>query len=345
MRFGIVGMGWAGCLRAEAIGALAGFDLVALCDQDEGRRNEAARKYGADPVADWRALVQRPDIDAVIVASPPNHHREIAVGAFENAKHVLCEKPLAPTPQDCEAMIAAAEKSGKSLATGFNYRFYPAVRKARELLDGGAIGALDHIRSYAGHPGGEEFTHAWVHDPGVMGGGTLMDNGIHIIDLTLYFLGGVSGVCGASSNKVWRFEGCEDNGFALVKNENGNIAALQASWSEWRGYRFFVEIYGTEGYIRLSYPPMLTVVGKKAGRGGRVQRKIYAFPKHQVLERLRSPTWTARTSFERELREFEKLTQGRPAALATGYDGAAAVNVAHAAYDATQMKSPGLRPS
>lgn len=223
------------------------------------------------------------------------------------------------------------------VATGFNYRFYPAIVKAREILDAGLIGELDHIRSYAGHPGGAEFTHPWVHDVNVMGGGALLDNGIHMIDLTRYFLGEVAEVKGYVTDTVWGFPGCEDNGFALLRSPTGKIASLQASWSEWRGYRFHIEVYGTRGCVRASYPPMMTKMVLRDGLGRRPRSSIYVFPKLQIMERLRSYRWTGLQSFMKELTAFAGAATGeeKKTPLALGYDGLKAVRIAHAVYDAT----------
>ena len=332
MRFGLIGCGWAGSLRAAAIARLAGSRLVSVTDQDPALARKLSETCGAVVDSDWRSLVSRKDLDAVIVSTPPSLHAEICVGALETGKHVLCEKPLARTTPECARILEAAHRSHRLLAVGFNYRFYPAVLKAREILEAGLIGELDHIRSYAGHPGGNEFTHPWVHDVNVMGGGALLDNGIHIIDLTRYFLGEVAEVKGYATGNVWEFPGCEDNGFALLRNSAGKVASLQASWSEWRGYRFWIDIYGTHGCIRASYPPMLTQVVWSNDPGRRPRRRLYFFPKLQVLERLRSHRWTALQSFTEELKAFVQATAGEKTPLALGLDGLRAVQIAHAVY-------------
>lgn len=309
-------------------------------DVDRARSLQAGHP-GASVNADWQALIERDDIDAVIISTPPPAHAEMCVAALGWNKHVLCEKPLAATPDEARRMVEAANARGRILATGFNYRFYPAFSKARELLDSGLIGDLDHIRSYAGHPGGSEFTHAWVHDVAVTGGGALLDNGIHIVDLTRYFLGEVVEVAGYATGNVWGFPGCEDNGFALLKGANGAVASLQASWSEWRGYRLRVELYGTRGCIVASYPPMLTFAVWAGAPGGRRRRRIFPFAGYQVKERIHSYRWTGRESFARELRAFAAAMAGGPhAALATGFDGLRAIEIVHAVYDSSRRGVP-----
>lgn len=335
MKFGLIGCGEIGSLRAAAIAQLKGSKLAAVADEDHDRALTVSGRYGGEIERDWHVLVRRGDLDAVIVSTPPPLHAEMCIEALERGKHVLCEKPLARNPHECQQILDAAEKGSRVLATGFNYRFYPAIIKARETLDSGIIGELDHVRSYAGHPGGSEFTHPWVHDNSVMGGGALMDNGIHIIDLTRYFLGEVIEVKGYATGNVWKFSGCEDNGFALLKNPLGKVASLQASWSEWRGYRFRIEVYGTSGCVRASYPPMMTQVVRVSEPGGRPRRKMHLFPKLQVVERLRSYRWTGLQSFIKELRAFVQAVGGEKTPLALGFDGMKSVQIADAVYCAT----------
>jgi predicted dehydrogenase len=332
LRFGIIGCGWAGTLRAQAIANLPEISLAAVSDQDLARARDLSVKYGTVAVEEWRSLIAREDLDAVIVSTPPPFHAEMCINALQNGKHVLCEKPLARNPDECRQILDVAGRTDRLLATGFNYRFYPAIVKAREIVDSGLIGELDHIRSFAGHPGGSEFTQTWVHNVEVMGGGTLLDNGIHIIDLTRYFLGEVDEVKGYATDHVWNFPGCEDNGFALLKSPPGKIAYLQASWSEWRGYRFFIEIYGKRGCVRASYPPMLTQVVRQDERGNRAHRKIHLFPKFQIIERLRSPRWTAIQSFMQELSGFVDTARGEKTPNGLGLDGLRSVQIAHAVY-------------
>jgi len=331
MRVALIGCGEIGWLRAAALAETPDFRLTVASDIDVARGGALAQKFAAAFEKDWRAAL-RDDVDLVLVATPPPLHAEMCTAALQKGKHVLCEKPLARNPQECRQIVDAAKQAAKHLATGFNYRFYPAIQKAREIFDSGRIGVLDHIRSYAGHPGGSEFTHPWVHDLGVMGGGALVDNGIHILDLTRYFLGEVAEVKGFRTHHVWNFAGCEDNAFALLRNPDGCIAQLQASWSEWRGYRFWIEVYGTRGMVRASYPPMLAQATYVDEKGLHPRTERFLFPVLQVKEKLRSYRWTAVQSFVAEFRALARAAQGEKTPAATGYDGMRAVEIAHAVY-------------
>ncbi|HWP43534.1 MAG TPA: Gfo/Idh/MocA family oxidoreductase [Blastocatellia bacterium] len=330
MRIGLIGCGDIGALRAAALDRLSTLKLVSVSDIDSVRANNLARSRGAAVVSDWRSMVSQEGIDAVIVSTPPHLHAEMCIGALEAGKHVICEKPLARTPDECQAIIEAARRADRLLATGFNYRFYPSVQKARSILDSGLIGELDHIRSYAGYSAAEH-SHPWLHDVKVMGGGALRDNGIHLIDLTCYFLGDVAEVKGFAQDSFWGFEGCEDNGFVLMRNSAGRVASLQASWTEWKGYRFLIELYGTRGMIRVSCFPMLTQVVWAEKAGSKTRRKTFFFPRTHIMEHLRSYRWVVIESFVQELDAFEKAIRGQATEIATGRDGLRAVEVAHRA--------------
>jgi predicted dehydrogenase len=321
-----------GRLRAEALRRAPGLALAAVADVEPERARAAAQRHGARVEPDWERLVAAPDLDAVIVATPPRLHGAMCRAAIEAGKHVLCEKPLTPGPEEGRQVLAAAERAGRVLATGFTYRFYPAVATARAALDRGLIGDLDHVRAVSGHPGGAEFTHPWVHEAGATGGGTLMDNGIHAIDLARYFLGEVAEVKGYASNGVWGFPGCEDNGWALLRSPGGRVATLQSSWTEWRGWRFRVEVYGTRGAVSAAYPPMWADA-VWLGPDGRRRRRVHCYPGLQLVERLRSHRWTARRAAREELLAFALAVSGEATpALALGRDGLRAVEIAHAVY-------------
>lgn len=336
MRFGLIGCGGIGRLRAEAIKGVADAELAAVCDVVPELAAEISNVHNAEVATDWKSLVQHEDIDAVIISTPPHLHAEMAIAALKAGKHVLCEKPLARTLEECQDMLNAAEQSNKYLATGFNYRFYPSVMKARELLDSGIIGELDHIRSYTGYSA-TEHSQEWLHDVKIMGGGALRDNGIHLIDLTCYFLGDVAEVKGFASNSVWGFERCEDNGFALLKNKAGKIATLQASWTEWRGYRLQIDLYGSKGYITLRCFPMITSASWKSDKDGKHYKKTFYFPRIFVMEHLRSYRWVVTDSFIKEIQSFINEVNGQSSLIASGKDGLQAVKVAQMASDVSNM--------
>lgn len=336
LRFALIGCGDIGILRARAVVRVPGARLVAAVDSDPAKAAAvAALAPGATAGTDWRAVVSRADVDAVIVSTPPSLHEAMTIASLDAGKHVLCEKPLARTPAECRAMVAAATRAGRCLATGFNYRFYPSFKEARRLLDSGIIGDLDHIRSYGGYSA-TSHNQPWVHDVATVGGGALRDIGIHLIDLTRDFLGDVASVQGAASGGVWRYPGCEDNGFALLTSPRGNIASVHASWTEWRRYQFRIEIYGTRGCIRATCFPMMTQVVWAARTAGPTQSKTNWFPRYALGEKLKSYRWVVVESFVEELSAFVDQVQGRASRVASGADGLRAVEIAFEAAGSLQ---------
>jgi predicted dehydrogenase len=330
LRFGLIGCGGIGAIRASALRRTPAADLVMVADADAARARAVAQQSGCEFTEEWRTLLERADIDAVVISTPPQLHTDMCIAALQAGKHVLCEKPLARNAMECQAILETAATVERVVATGFNYRFYPSMQKARELLDSGVIGELDHIRSYAGYSA-VDHNPPWVHDGDVMGGGALRDNGIHLIDLTRWFLGEVVEVRGATTAAVWNFAGCEDNGFALLTGKSGRVASLQASWTEWRGYKFLIELYGTHGCIRASCFPMITEVAWSNARGGPFKRKRHLFPRVFLREHLRSYKALVEDSFVAEMSAFHKTLTGGASQIASGLDGMRAVEIAQAA--------------
>lgn len=335
MKFGLIGCGAIGAFRAESLAKTDGAELATVFDISPERREEFARKYAVRTAPTLDELLCDSSIDAIIVSTPPNLHREHCERALRAEKHVLCEKPLASTVEDCRAIVKTAQQCERILATGYNYRFYPAIVKAKELIRDGKIGEIISVKSFAGHPGGLEFTHQWVHDPKVMGGGALMDNGTHLADLMLYFLDSEPlETHGFSSSRVWNFGRSEDNGYILTRTAEGRVGTLHASWSEWKGYHFDVEISGTKGSIALKYPPMMTVYTERPPDNSKKgKRRIFIFPLMQIRERLRSYRWTLEQSFIAEQTDFMRRVQKQEGVGASGLDGLRAVELVNAAYE------------
>lgn len=336
LRTALIGAGAIGKLRAQAVTQAPDFKLTVVADLDVKLAESLAAETSAVATTDVFAAVRRPDVDMVIVSTPPHVHADITLAALEAGKHVLCEKPLANTLEAALRMCETAEARGLQLRTGFNHRYFPSMAKARQMIEHGDIGKIIIAKAYAGHPGGAEFGHEWVHDGRVTGGGSLVDNGIHILDLLRFFIGDVTTATGYKTNLVWDFPDAEDNGFALFRTKDGAVAQLQASWTEWRGYRFWVEVVGTKGYVRASYPPMWLESGLTPEPGIRAKRKIDLFPAFQVRERLYSWSWTIVESFKAELSDFAAAVNGKSAGGATGRDGLRAMQMAHAVYESSR---------
>lgn len=336
MRFGLIGAGGIGKVRAKALASTAGCELVAIADVDEARARALATTPGASIYPDYQPMLADERVEAIVVSTPPQFHEEIVIAALESGRHVLCEKPLANTLDACRRMVEAARQAKKTLATGFNHRYFPAVQFVKQTLESGLIGELDHVRAFAGHTGLDQFGAEWMYDQKIIGGGALMDNGIHIIDLTRYLLGDIVEVYGIATSNVWKLGLSEDNGCAILHGANGKYATLQATWTEWKGYRFYLEAYGSKGMARAYYAPMFSMAVFMNETGGARRRKRNFYPQNILEEKLFGWQLTAEKTFRQEFADFVRLCAGQPGIIADGFSGFRAVEIANAIYSCSK---------
>jgi predicted dehydrogenase len=266
---------------------------------------------------------------------------------MRQGKHVVCEKPLATTAAEAEEMLATAEAEGVALMTNFNHRRHDHNLRAKELIDQGMVGRPVFVRGRIGHgrfvmgpsPAGAgrfQCVNSWYMDAAEAGGGTVIDNGVHLIDLAAWFMGDefatVQGslsrnfdICERGpdgSPQVARPSACEDNGFGLFTTADGRIASLQSSWTQWQGY-LHVEIFGTHGWIVVN------------------NDQIQGTVTYQVLRRHGEPSATTTEvpallkpdpSWRLQLEEFAAAIREGRSPSPNGYDGLRAVRLVHALY-------------
>ena len=332
MKFGLIGIGAIGSVRASALRRTKGCELVVVHDLD------AVRARALAPQAEFHATVASlfasTECEAVIISTPPQFHEQLAVEALRNGKHVLVEKPMAPTVDACRRMIEAAAAAGRILTIGFNHRYFAALKLVRDVVQSGELGRLSHVRGHAGHTGLSEFKAPWMYDGRIMGGGTLMDNGIHLIDLMRYVMGDFVEVYGHALNRVWKLNTAEDNALALFRSSEGVVGSLHSSWSEWKGYRFYVEAYGERGMARAYYAPMMATVIRLDKPGGVRKTERHFYLSNIVREKFRGWQSTVIETFIEEFNDFAKLAQGQSGSgrIATAVDGLRSIEVAHALY-------------
>jgi predicted dehydrogenase len=248
MRVVIVGCGRAGEKRARALGGTG--RLVGVADSEAGRAEALAAGFpGCAVETDWRRLLAREDFELAIVATPHDLLAEVAAAAAERGRHVLVEKPAARSVQELDTLIGAARKAGVSVGVGFNHRFHPALREAHALFSSGAIGALLSVRARYGHGGRPGYEREWRADPDAAGGGELIDQGVHLIDLARWFAGEFVDAGGHLARLYWPAR-VEDNAFLLLTTAAGQVAWLHASWTEWKNL-FCFEVFGREGKLQV----------------------------------------------------------------------------------------------
>lgn len=242
----IVGCGLIGRKRAQS---LAGARLALACDLDGARAEAlAALQPGCRPVTGL-AEVMRSSAPLVVVATANHALAPVALEAIRAGKHVLIEKPGAISAAELETLAAEAAAKRVQVRIGYNHRYHPALRKARALVDAGAIGELMFVRGRYGHGGRLGYEKEWRADPKLSGGGELIDQGVHLIDLAQWFLGEFSEVAGHAATYFWEMP-VDDNAFLNLRTPRGQTAWLHVSCTEWKNL-FSLEIYGRTGKLHL----------------------------------------------------------------------------------------------
>jgi len=245
---GIIGCGLVGQKRARAVGE--GHRVVAVADALIDRAERLASQHpGCSVMPDAQTLIARSDVDLVVVATTNDALAALTVAAVERGKHVIVEKPAARRAAELTPVAEAARTHGVVVKVGFNHRFHPAFLKAREIWDSGVCGPLMFIRARYGHGGRLGMEREWRGDPALSGGGEMLDQGVHLIDLSRWFAGEFVEVQGRVERYFWNWP-VEDNGFALLRTATGSVAWLQASCTEWKNL-FSFEIYGRDAKLQV----------------------------------------------------------------------------------------------
>lgn len=302
MNFGIIGCGLMGKQRARALGALPEARLISVFDPSEERASALAVEFGCASDPDAGELVSRPEIDAVIIAVPHFLSRELSITALQAGKHILCEKPLGLTSGECLDIMQAAGHQ-QVISVGFNYRFYPGVRQAMQMIGESSIGALTHMRCVLGHGGRPGMESEWKTSKTLCGGGALLDPGIHFLDL-IRQAGGELALNGASLSRSFWETDVEDNAFVLLTA--GSVQAqAHISLTEWKS-RFAIDFFGTGGCLKLR------------GRSGFYGPQVLQYNRRwEWLQPEFTPSrmeWPLEDiSFTEELRAFIATVEGRPA--------------------------------
>ena len=236
--------------------------LISICGRNEAAVRDAAARYGFQRYCtDWRDLIQDDAIQLFDNGGPNNTHAEPCIAAAEAGKHIICEKPLARTAQEAKSMLDAVNKAGVKHACAYNYRFVPALRLAREMIERGELGQIYHFRAV--------YLQEWIMDPqfpmvwrlkkDIAGSGALGDLGAHIIDLARFLVGEPTAISGLTQTFI-KERPTDDGGrdtvdvddafVSLVQFANGAIGTLEASrYGNGRKNHQRIEINGSKGSI------------------------------------------------------------------------------------------------
>jgi predicted dehydrogenase len=243
LKIGIVGLGKMGLIRAETIREHD--DTILVCGTDPNPPRKGLE--GMQVVPDYQAVINS-DVDAVFVCTPNRFIPDVAIAALDAGKHVFCEKPPGRNLQDVERIMAAEERNrGLVLKVGFNHRYHFGIMEAKKIVTSGKYGRILWVRGVYGKAEGSGNPNEWRHDPELSGGGILLDQGIHMLDLFRHFCGEFTEIKSMCATAYWDTP-LEDNAFALLRNDSGCIAMLHSSFTQWQ-HRFTLEIFMEDGYV------------------------------------------------------------------------------------------------
>lgn len=252
-RVGVIGLGSIGRIHIASWKA-NGVTPVAFADAVPAALEATVAEHGGKAFNDGIALIENGSVDIVSICTPPRFHRELGIAAAKAGIAVLCEKPLAMTLDDAQAMVAAVEASGSLFMVGFCHRFEPAIEKLKAMIEAGKLGEVMTFRNrFAGLMANAHET--WFSNPAVSGGGALADTSIHSIDMFRYLVGDVVGVQAMTSTRETAHGPAlkvEDTGVILLRTANGELGVIESSWRTPPG-EWSVTIYGTKGSAVVDY--------------------------------------------------------------------------------------------
>jgi predicted dehydrogenase len=291
IRTGIVGFGYMGEIRYRNVTEHPSMELAGICDPD--REAEITAK-GAKLFKTWQELVDS-DIDAVIICTPNFAIPQIAVYAMDRGKHVFCEKPPGRNYQDIVSIRDAELRNpGTRLIFGFNHRHHPGITDAKAIIDSGSLGQILTLRGVYGKGGGYDYHTSWRNDEAISGGGILLDQGIHMLDLFRYFVGDFTEVQGMRGITAFDIA-VEDNAVVILRTEKGQLAQLHSSATSWK-HTFRLEIGCEKGYAVISgllsktgsYGRETLVIGRRPAQN---ERMAVGNPREETIYYDYDPSW------------------------------------------------------
>ena len=306
IHFALIGAGRMGKRWTIVLSKYSNASLDVIVDAGSGRASDlAAQIPGCIATKDIKGVLSNKEINAVLIATPHKYLSPITSTALQSGKHVLCEKPGAIKSGEIKKNIILAREKNLVYMVGYNHRFHDAFIKARHLYQKGDIGKILFIRARYGFGGRIGYDKEWRLDKAISGGGHLIDQGVHMIDLAMSFIGEIRGVKGFTSDTFWK-SGSEDNAFVLIQGRNKAIASIHVSLTQWKPIHNF-EIYGTKGYLSIEG------LGQKYGGGEKlvIGRRAVDFT-GEVKEKVITCNPNADDSLTLELAEFvSAIRQGR----------------------------------
>ena len=328
MKWGIIGAGLIGAKRADALVSLSE-DILSIADVDGKRAAELASKCKARHFSDWKKITRDAKIDAVVVATTHDWLSPIAVDALLHGKHVLVEKPAGRNPSEVRAIIGAQKKSGKMVCVGFNHRFHPAIMEACKISRSGKYGKLLYMRARYGHGGRVGYEKEWRFNPKISGGGQLIDQGSHLIDLSRFFAGQEFELKYSECKSFYWKAPAEDTATLVLESGSGQSSLLQTSCVQWKNI-FSFELFFERAQVNIdglgrSYGTETLTTYKMKPEMGPPEVEVRKFEAEDA-------SWKA------EIADFLRMIGGKPSACATSEDALSSIKIISQAYSRGAVK-------
>lgn len=312
IRLACVGLGrWAGVL-AEGVRKTPGLEIAACHTRSDERKEAFAEKYGCRPYPDYAAILEDPQVDAVVLTTPHSAHKKQVLAAAHAGKHVFVEKPIAVTLDDARACVEACESAAVVLMVGHCWRWVASVRKAKALVDEGALGEVTQAAGHFGNPRARNYgREIWRDDPGESPLGPFTGPGFHLLDILKYLLGPVEEAFAVLERKMASGR-IPDTASGALRFASGPIAQVSSSFVTQRRYQ--LSLFGTEANLYVNADPG---GGTPAAPGLAIHRQGEEAPEIVAVEKTDMIT--------RHMASFAESIRGDAAPFTDGREGVALV--------------------
>ena len=334
VRFALIGAGMISELHAKVISEMDDAELVAVCSHDLDRAKGLTDQYGGDPTTDFEGLIARDNVDAVSVCTASGEHALYGIPAAQAGKHVIVEKPIDISLEKADALISACAENSVKLGVIFQLRFLDVSQDVKQALEDGILGPLVMADCYMKFYRPQDYydNSRWKGTVALDGGGALINQGVHGLDLLLYLAGDMASVKAYTGILAHEDIEVEDTCVAAVRYKNGALGVIQATTSVHPDFQQRIELHGTEGTIIIEGTEDLWIEHWETFKDGKreTESKIIGVSgAHAVLEE-------GGEGHQRQLEDFVAAIRDDKEPLVNGPEGRRSLSVARAVYESAQ---------
>ena len=316
LNFALIGCGRIAQTHLQAMATLPECKLKGVADVREQAAKSVASQYGCKAYSDYRQVLEDNPVDAVVICAPPNTHAEIATFFLDKGVHVLCEKPFAINSQDASVMALKAEEKGCLLMMASKFRYVEDIIRAKGIIESGILGEILLFENVFCSK--VDMRDRWNSKRDLAGGGVLIDNGTHSVDIARYLLGPIVTVRAEEGKRIQRLD-VEDTCRLSFRTAAGAMGMVDLSWSIHKERDAFIEVFGPEGVLSIGWN------GSKYRQSEKLDWVTFG------------KGYDKSAAFARQLRNFARSIQGTEVPLIRAEDSLQSVRVIEAAYQSLRM--------